>query len=145
MKDRPVSREKQKLLYKMDQRTRTGDDERAMRPWASCKKRLNGKLGRKADAVIKNALKSGKAESQVRGEDRTTNELTGKGLTGENNSRKWGVRALGGHLQQKQGLIRLSPIEQRRIAEGKIKPVEKFKWRSPLFVVPERLREIQTK
>jgi|SRR5882762_768594 len=102
MKDKLAPPEKKKLSYKKDHRTRTGEDDRAMRrAWASRKKRVNRKLRRKADATIRKAINPDRVESLLLGDDGTTNELIRKGLTRENNSRKWGVRSLGEHLQKK--------------------------------------------
>lgn len=102
MKEKPTPQEKKRLSYERDHRTHTGEDNRAMRrAWKSRKKRINRKYRRKADAALRKALGPKKIDNSLGGDDQTTRELIRKGLTLENNSRKWGVRSLGEVVEEK--------------------------------------------
>lgn len=95
MKDKLTPQEKKRLSYKKDHRTRTGEPERAMRKtWKKRKARVNRKYRRKADAALHKAISPEQIDALMAGDDPTTRELIRKGLTRENNSRKWGVSSL---------------------------------------------------
>jgi len=102
MKETLTPQEKKRLSYNKDHRTHTGEDDRAMRRgWASRKKRVNRKYRRKTDAALRKALEPERIDLLLAGDDQTTRELIRKGLTRENNSRKWGVRTLGEVVKEK--------------------------------------------
>jgi len=85
------------------------------RAWASRKKRVNRKLRRKADATIRKAINQ--IESSLYFWETTNdNELIRKGLTRENNSRKWGVRR-SVSIFQKKSERRNEPRETNRQRE----------------------------
>jgi len=96
MKEKLSPQEKKRLSYERDHRTHTGEDNRAMRHgWTSRKKRVNRKYRRKTDLALRKAVGPEQIDALLTGDDPTTRELIRKGLTRENNSRKWGVRTLG--------------------------------------------------
>ena len=95
MKEKLTPQEKERLSYKKDYRTHTGEPERGMRKtWAERKARVNRKYRRKADATLHKALSPERIDAVKEGDGETTQELIRKGLTREKNPPKWGVSSL---------------------------------------------------
>ncbi len=100
MKEKLSPQEKKRLSYKKDHRTHTGEDNRAWRKaWAARKGRVNRKYRRKTDAVLREAIGPNRIDARKAGDEPTTRGLMRKGLTRENNSKKWGVGSLGQMLK----------------------------------------------
>ena len=113
-----ITRE-EKVSYKKDHRTHTGEDNRAMRrAWKNRKVRVNRKYRRKADAALHKAISPEQIDAAIRGDDGTTHELIRKGLMRERN-RKTGVRSL------EKALAELSDSRERSI-ERKVRHKERM-------------------